>query len=221
MSIQLEKDKTEFIEFLIKQNVLKFGEFTLKSGRQSPYFFNLGSVASGAAFAALGRAYAQTIVQSGIEFDLLFGPAYKGIPIAVATSLALAEHGIDAGVAYNRKEAKAHGEGGQLVGAPVQGRVLMLDDVTSGKAISEAAALINVADANIVGVVIAMDRAEATNPDNAAARETAVSSLSNELGAPVISIAHVTDVLAYLADDAAAGESFAAMSAYVIQHCVR
>ena len=109
MSIQLEKDKTEFIEFLIKQNVLKFGEFTLKSGRQSPYLFNLGSVASGAAFAALGRAYARTIVQSGIEFDLLFGPAYKGIPIAVATSLALAEHGIDAGVAYNRKEANAHG----------------------------------------------------------------------------------------------------------------
>ena len=222
MSNQLENDKTEFIEFLIKQNVLKFGEFTLKSGRQSPYFFNLGSVASGAAFAALGRAYARTIVQSGIEFDLLFGPAYKGIPIAVATSLALAEHGIDAGVAYNRKEAKAHGEGGQLVGAPVQGRALMLDDVlTSGKAIREAAALINVADANIVGVVIAMDRAEATNPDNAAGRETAVSSLSNELGAPVISIAHVTDVLAYLADDAAAGESFAAMSAYVTQHCVR
>ena len=102
MSNQLEKDKTEFIEFLIKQNVLKFGEFTLKSVRQSPYFFNLCSVASGAAFAALGRAYAQTIVQSGIEFDLLFGPAYKGIPIAVATSLALAEHGIDAGVEIGR-----------------------------------------------------------------------------------------------------------------------
>jgi orotate phosphoribosyltransferase len=214
-------DKAEFIEFLIKNNVLKFGDFTLKSGRQSPYFFNLGSIASGAAFAALGRAYAEAIVQCEVEFDLLFGPAYKGIPIAVATSLALADHGIDAGVAYNRKEAKAHGEGGNLVGAPVQGRVLMLDDVlTSGKAIREAAALINVEEANIVGVVIAMDRAEVTNPDSVDAPETAVSGLAKELGAPVFSIAHVRDVLSYLARQGEGQKSFEAMSAYAEQHCI-
>ena len=221
MANNVATDKAEFIEFLVEQSVLRFGEFTLKSGRHSPYFFNLGAVASGAALTTLGRAYAQAIVQSGIEFDLLFGPAYKGIPIAVATSLALVEHGIDAGVAYNRKEAKAHGEGGQLVGAPVQGRVLMLDDVlTSGKAIREAAALINVVDANIVGVVIAMDRAEVTNTDTTKEPETAVSGLAKELGAPVLSIAHVSDVLRYLATDGASQASLAAMNAYAEQHCV-
>ncbi len=221
MANQVKIETSKFIEFLIQQNVLKFGEFTLKSGRQSPYFFNLGSVASGAAFTTLGRAYAQAIVQSGVEFDLLFGPAYKGIPIAVATSLALAEHGIDAGVAYNRKEAKAHGEGGHLVGAPVQGRVLMLDDVlTSGKAIREAAALIDTQSANIVGVVIAMDRAEVTNPDSADAPETAVSGLAKELGAPVFSIAHVNDVLRYLASDGTDQAALSAMSAYADQHCI-
>ena len=121
--------KQSFIEFLVDQDVLKFGTFKLNSGRLSPYFFNLGSVSSGAAYARLGAAYADAVLQSGIEFDLIFGPAYKGIPIAVATSLALARRGVDVGVAYNRKEAKDHGEGGTLVGAPVAGRVLMLDDV--------------------------------------------------------------------------------------------
>ena len=121
----------------------------------------MGSVASGAAYAELGAAYADAILQSGVEFDLLFGPAYKGIPIAVATAMALAERGVDVGVAYNRKEAKDHGEGGLLVGAPVSGRVLMLDDVlTSGKAIRGAAELIRSEGAEIAGVVIAMDRAE-------------------------------------------------------------
>ena len=154
-------DKQNFIEFLVSQDVLKFGTFTLNSGRQSPYFFNLGSVSSGAAYARLGAAYADAVLQSGIEFDLIFGPAYKGIPIAVATSLALAERGVDVGMAYNRKEAKDHGEGGLLVGAPVTGRVLMLDDVlTSGKAIRGAAELIRAQDAEIAGVVIALDRAE-------------------------------------------------------------
>lgn len=220
MTAKSTSDKSEFIRFLIEQNVLKFGEFTLKSGRQSPYFFNLGSVASGAAFATLGRAYARAIVQSQVEFDLLFGPAYKGIPIAVATSLALAELGLDVGVAYNRKEAKAHGEGGLLVGAPVRGRVLMLDDVlTSGKAIREAAAFINPEEASIVGAVIAMDRAEATDADSAGTPQTAVSTLAAELGAPVISIAHVSDVLAYLAEEPSLQSALTAMSAYVDQHC--
>lgn len=209
-------DKHAFIEFLVAQNVLKFGSFTLNSGRISPYFFNLGSVASGAAYARLGTAYADAIVQSGIAFDLLFGPAYKGIPIAVATSLALAERGIDAGVAYNRKEAKDHGEGGLLVGAPVCGRVLMLDDVlTSGKAIRSAADLIRGKDAEIAGVVIAMDRAERVSGSN----DTAVSSLAAELSAPVVSIAHVSDVLEFLGQQPQHSDALSAMQTYVSEYC--
>ena len=209
-------DKQNFIEFLVSQDVLKFGTFTLNSGRQSPYFFNLGSVSSGAAYARLGAAYADAVLQSGIEFDLIFGPAYKGIPIAVATSLALAERGIDVGVAYNRKEAKDHGEGGLLVGAPVAGRVLMLDDVlTSGKAIRGAAALIRAQDADIAGVVIALDRAEVM----ADAGQTAVAGLAFELGSPVVSIAHVSDVLDYLQRIDAHSEALQAMGAYTQQYC--
>ena len=209
-------DKQNFIEFLVSQDVLKFGTFTLNSGRQSPYFFNLGSVSSGAAYARLGAAYADAVLQSGIEFDLIFGPAYKGIPIAVATSLALAERGVDVGVAYNRKEAKDHGEGGLLVGAPVAGRVLMLDDVlTSGKAIRGAAALIRAEDADIAGVVIALDRAEVM----ADAGQTAVVGLAFELGSPVVSIAHVSDVLDYLQHIDAHSEALQAMGAYTQQYC--
>ena len=209
-------DKRQFIEFLVQQNVLKFGRFTLNSGRISPYFFNLGSVASGGAYAELGSAYAKAVLQSGAEFDLLFGPAYKGIPIAVATAMALAERGVDVGVAYNRKEAKDHGAGGLLVGAPVSGRALMLDDVlTSGKAIRGAANLIRSEGAEIAGVVIAMDRAEVM----AGSDDTAVSDLRSELGAPVISIAHVSDVLAYLDQAPAQSEALSAMRSYVDQYC--
>ena len=209
-------DKQNFIEFLVSQDVLKFGTFTLNSGRQSPYFFNLGSVSSGAAYARLGAAYADAVLQSGIEFDLIFGPAYKGIPIAVATSLALAERGVDVGVAYNRKEAKDHGEGGLLVGAPVAGRVLMLDDVlTSGKAIRGAAELIRAQNADIAGVVIALDRAEVM----ADAGQTAVAGLAFELGSPVVSIAHVSDVLDYLQHIDAHSEALQAMGAYTQQYC--
>ena len=209
-------DKQNFIEFLVSQDVLKFGTFSLNSGRQSPYFFNLGSVSSGAAYARLGAAYADAVLQSGIEFDLIFGPAYKGIPIAVATSLALAERGVDVGVAYNRKEAKDHGEGGLLVGAPVAGRVLMLDDVlTSGKAIRGAAALIRAEDADIAGVVIALDRAEVM----ADAGQTAVAGLAFELESPVVSIAHVSDVLDYLQHIDAHSEALQAMGAYTQQYC--
>jgi orotate phosphoribosyltransferase len=211
-----QPDKHQFIEFLVQQNVLKFGSFTLNSGRVSPYFFNLGSVAAGAAFAQLGAAYAAAVLHSGIEFDLLFGPAYKGIPIAVATSLALAQQGVDVGVAYNRKEAKDHGEGGMLVGAQVQGRVLMLDDVlTSGKAIRGAAELIRAEGADIAGVVIAMDRAEVMP----GATATAVTELAADLAAPVMSIAHVTDVLNYLHENSADSAAVGAMQAYVEQYC--
>ena len=210
-------DKQNFIEFLVSQGVLKFGTFTLNSGRQSPYFFNLGSVSSGAAYARLGAAYADAILQSGIEFDLIFGPAYKGIPIAVATSLALAERGVDVGVAYNRKEAKDHGEGGLLVGASVVGRVLMLDDVlTSGKAIRGAAELIRAQDADVAGVVVALDRAEVM----ADAGQTAMVDLAQELAAPVVSIAHVIDVIGYLQKTDAESEVLQAMHAYTRQYCV-
>lgn len=210
-------DKQNFIEFLVSQDVLKFGTFTLNSGRQSPYFFNLGSVSSGATYARLGAAYADAVLRSGIEFDLIFGPAYKGIPIAVATSLALAERGVDVGVAYNRKEAKDHGEGGLLVGASVVGRVLMLDDVlTSGKAIRGAAELIRAQDADVAGVVVALDRAEVM----ADAGQTAVADLAQELAAPVVSIAHVTDVIGYLQKTDAESDVLQAMHAYTRQYCV-
>ena len=209
--------KQSFIEFLVDQDVLKFGTFKLNSGRQSPYFFNLGSVYSGAAYARLGAAYADAVLQSGIEFDLIFGPAYKGIPIAVATSLALAKRGVDVGVAYNRKEAKDHGEGGTLVGAPVAGRVLMLDDVlTSGKAIRGAAELVRSQDSAIAGVVVALDRAEVM----ADAGQTAVAGLAQELASPVVSIAHVADVIGYLQKMDAESDVLQAMHDYTRQYCV-
>lgn len=191
-------EKRRFIDFLIAQGVLKFGEFTLNSGRISPYFFNLGAVSDGAGFAELGRAYAQTIVDAGLEFDVLFGPAYKGIPIAVATATALAARDVHVSVAYNRKEAKDHGEGGQLVGAEVTGRVLLVDDVlTSGKAIRQSVDLIAQTDAEIVGTVIALDRAELV-----AGAVTAVEALANDLQAPIVSIASVADIIERLADAA-------------------
>ncbi len=209
--------KQSFIEFLVDQDVLKFGTFKLNSGRQSPYFFNLGSVSSGAAYARLGAAYADAVLQSGIEFDLIFGPAYKGIPIAVATSLALARRGVDVGVAYNRKEAKDHGEGGTLVGAPVAGRVLMLDDVlTSGKAIRGAAELVRSQDSAIAGVVVALDRAEVM----ADAGQTAVAGLAQELASPVVSIANVADVIGYLQKMDAESDVLQAMRDYTRQYCV-
>ena len=191
-------EKRRFIDFLIAQDVLKFGEFTLNSGRISPYFFNVGAISDGAGFAELGRAYAQTIVDAGLEFDVLFGPAYKGIPIAVATATALAAQDVHVSVAYNRKEAKDHGEGGQLVGAEVTGRVLLVDDVlTSGKAIRQSVDLIAQTDAEIVGTVIALDRAELV-----AGAVTAVEALANDLQAPIVSIASVADIIERLADAA-------------------
>ena len=209
--------RDEFIDFLVAQGVLAFGEFTLKSGRVSPYFFNLGKIAGGTAFARLGEAYADAILAAEIEFDVLFGPAYKGIPIAVATATALAARGRDVGVAYNRKEAKDHGEGGSLVGADLHGRVLLIDDVlTSGKAIREAAALITSTPATICGAVIAMDRQE-RNDDG----KTAVGSLADELGAPVISIANLEHLIGYLDDRASefGTELQASVKSYQASYC--
>ena len=186
--------RRHFIELALQRQVLRFGQFTLKSGRQSPYFFNLGKLDSGAALASLGRAYAATLVQSGVEVDMLFGPAYKGIALAAATGIALADtYQRDLPWAYNRKEAKDHGEGGSLVGAPLAGRVLIVDDVmTAGTAVREALALIRAAGATPAGVLIALDRQERGQGERSAAQE-----LTAEHGIPVIAIARLDDVLAY------------------------
>ena len=163
----------EFIDFALRQGVLKFGEFTLKSGRISPYFFNAGLFNTGESLSRLGRYYAQAIVDSGIEFDVLFGPAYKGIPLAAATVVALADqHDRNLPYCFNRKEAKDHGEGGNLVGAPLEGRVLIIDDViTAGTAIREAMDIIEANQASAVGVAIALDRMEKGKGERSAIQE--------------------------------------------------
>ncbi|MCZ6658550.1 MAG: orotate phosphoribosyltransferase [Gammaproteobacteria bacterium] len=187
-------DKQAFLKLMVQQEVLRFGDFQLKSGRRSPYFFNLGAVSDGTALAELGRFYASTIEALGCDFDMLFGPAYKGIPIAVATTLALADRGVTKGIAFNRKEAKDHGEGGVFVGAPVEGRVLLVDDVlTAGTAIREAASLVTEAGATLAGIVIALDRQEKLNGET-----TAVRRMEIDLGVPVASIATLKDVIEYL-----------------------
>ena len=185
--------QADFVASMIRQGVLRFGDFELKSGLRSPYFFNLGNVSGGAELAELGGFYADAIQASGIAFDVLFGPAYKGIPIAVATAIALAERGRSVGAAFDRKEAKAHGEGGKLIGAPLKGRVLMVDDVvTDGATKAEGAAMIEAAGAKLAGLVVALDRQEIV-----ADGQTAVERLKDRLGAPVLSIAALPDVIAY------------------------
>jgi orotate phosphoribosyltransferase len=187
--------QTDFIELARRCDVLKFGEFTLKSGRISPYFFNAGAFSSGEALAILGRCYAQCIVDSGMEFDILLGPAYKGIPLAAATAVALADHhGMDVAFAYNRKEAKAHGEGGMLVGAPLRGRVLVIDDViTAGTAVREVISMIQTAGAELAGVVIGLDRQERGTTELSAVQE-----VEQSQGAPVLSIITMAHIIAYL-----------------------
>jgi len=186
-----------FLDLAIQRNALRFGEFTLKSGRVSPYFFNAGLFDSGAALALLGRAYADAAMHGAIRFDMLFGPAYKGIVLAAITAAALAEqHGRDVPFAYNRKEAKDHGEGGTLVGAPLKGRVLIVDDViTAGTAIRESLALIRAHGAEPAGVLIALDREERGQGALSATQE-----LKAEFGIPAIAIARLSDLLAYAAD---------------------
>jgi orotate phosphoribosyltransferase len=184
----------DFIELTLQRDVLRFGEFTLKSGRQSPYFFNMGRIDSGAALARLGRAYAAAVVNSGLQVDMLFGPAYKGIALAAATAMALADqNGRDLPWAYNRKEAKDHGEGGVLVGAPLKGRVLIVDDVmTAGTAVRESLALIQAQGATAAGVLIALDRQERGQGELSAAQE-----VQRDYGIPVVAITGFSDVLAY------------------------
>jgi orotate phosphoribosyltransferase len=191
--------QTKFIELARKCDVLKFGEFTLKSGRVSPYFFNAGAFSSGGALAVLGRCYAQCIVNSGVHFDVLLGPAYKGIPLVAATAIALADHhGLDVPFAYNRKEAKTHGEGGFLVGAPLRGRVLVIDDViTAGTAVREVISMIIDAGADLAGVVIGLDRQERGAGDLSAVQE-----VEQVHGVPVLSIISMSQIIDYLEAEA-------------------
>ncbi len=185
----------QFIEFALSQDVLRFGEFTLKSGRVSPYFFNAGLFNSGVALAKLGQFYAQAIVDANIDYNVLFGPAYKGIPLASSAVVALAEHHQqDIPYAFNRKEAKSHGEGGNIVGAPLQGKILIIDDViTAGTAIREAMDIITAAGAQPAGVVIALDRQEKGQGELSAIQE-----VEQNFGIPVISIVKLADLIEYL-----------------------
>jgi orotate phosphoribosyltransferase len=210
----MEAYQIEFIELARQYDVLKFGEFTLKSGRKSPYFFNAGAFSSGRALATVGRCYARCIVESGIEFDVLLGPAYKGIPLAAVTAVALAdEFGRDVPFAYNRKEEKTHGEGGVLVGAPLQGRVLVIDDViTAGTAVREVARMIEGAGAELAGVAIGLNRQERGEGDQSAIQE-----LEQTHGVTVISIVdmgHIIDYLEKTQEDGATREALRAMIAY-------
>ena len=201
----------QFIEFALERGVLRFGEFTLKSGRKSPYFFNAGLFNTGAALAALGRFYARAIVDSGIRFDVLFGPAYKGIPLAAVTALALSEHhALDVPYAFNRKEAKDHGEGGTIVGAPLAGRGLIIDDViTAGTAIGEAVDVIRAQGAEPVGVVICLDRQE-----RGAGEASAIDEVKQRHGLAVVTVATLADLVANLADKPELADSLAALERY-------
>ena len=184
--------KQEFLELSLELGVIRFGEFTLKSGRVSPYFFNAGLFSTGYAAAKLGRYYASAIADSGVEFDVLFGPAYKGIPLATLAAAALAEHhDVDVPYAFNRKESKGHGEGGNIVGAPLAGKVLIVDDViTAGTAVREAQQIITAAGAEVAGLVISLDRQEVGKDARSAVQE-----LEQQLRIPIISIVQLDDLI--------------------------
>ncbi|WP_447729407.1 orotate phosphoribosyltransferase [Pseudoxanthomonas suwonensis] len=190
--------RTRFLQLALDADALRFGEFTLKSGRVSPYFFNAGRFDGGAALAALASCYADAIDASGVEFDLLFGPAYKGIPLATALACEYARRGRDLPLAFNRKEAKAHGEGGNLIGAPLAGRkVLVVDDViTAGTAIREALGIIAGAGGSVAGIVVALDRQEIASEQD---RRSAAQAVAAEAGVPVLAVAGLADLLAFAA----------------------
>jgi orotate phosphoribosyltransferase len=191
----MQQYQQQFIELAIERKALCFGEYTLKSGRVSPYFFNAGAFCSGASLAQLGRCYASAIIDSGVEFDALFGPAYKGIPLAAVTAAALSEHfDKDVAYTYNRKEAKDHGEGGSMVGAPLTGRVLIIDDViTAGTAVREAMSIIEQQGAQTAGLVIGLNRQERGSGELSAIQE-----VERDYSTKVISIIDVDQVVSYL-----------------------
>ena len=201
----------EFIEFAIERGVLKFGEFTLKSGRTSPYFFNAGLFNKGSDLARLGRFYAEALVDSGIDFDVLFGPAYKGIPIATTTAVALADHhDKDVPYCFNRKEKKAHGEGGTLVGSALTGKIMLVDDViTAGTAIRESMEIIADNGADLSGVLIALDRQE-----KGKAELSAIQEVERDFNTKVISIVKLADLISYLESQGTMDEHLASVKAY-------
>lgn len=207
----MQENKKRFIELAIKYQVLRFGEFTLKSGRVSPYFFNAGLFNSGYALAELGSCYAQTIIENNIDYDVLFGPAYKGIPLVAAIAYALSvNHGIDKPYAFNRKEAKDHGEGGLIVGAELKGSVLIVDDViTAGTAIREAVDIIKTEGAKTSAVLIALDRQEKGKGELSAIQE-----VHRDYGIDVFSIITMVDLIDYLAGDDSVSQHLAAMEDY-------
>ncbi|HAS8326504.1 TPA: orotate phosphoribosyltransferase [Vibrio vulnificus] len=205
----------EFIEFALEKQVLKFGEFTLKSGRKSPYFFNAGLFNTGRDLARLGRFYAAALADSGIEFDVLFGPAYKGIPIATTTAVALADHhDIDTPYCFNRKEAKDHGEGGNLVGSALEGRIMLVDDViTAGTAIRESMEIIQANGADLAGVLVAIDRQEKGKGELSAIQE-----VERDFVCAVISIVSLSDLITFLEEKGDAAEHLDAVKAYRTQY---
>ena len=196
----MQQYQLTFIDLALKRAALRFGKFTLKSGRESPYFFNAGLFSDGEAAHLLGRCYADAIVHSGLRFDMLFGPAYKGIPLATATAVALAAgHGRSVPYAFNRKEAKDHGEGGTIVGAKLQGRVVIIDDVISaGTSVRESVDMIRAAGATPCAVLIALDRMERSGKDGALSEHSAVQEVSKAYSMPVISIGNLNDLFAYI-----------------------
>jgi orotate phosphoribosyltransferase len=205
----------EFIEFALARQVLRFGEFTLKSGRTSPYFFNAGLFNTGKDLARLGRFYAAALMDSGIEFDLLFGPAYKGIPIATTTAVALCDHhDVDIPYCFNRKEAKTHGEGGSLVGSELKGKVMLVDDViTAGTAIRESMEIINAHNAQLAGVLIALDRQEKGQGELSAIQE-----VERDFGCQIVSIIKLADLICYLSEKPGMEAELASVSAYRQQY---
>ena len=198
--------KQRFLQLALHSQALRFGEFTLKSGRLSPYFFNAGRFDSGATLAELAACYVDAVEASGVRFDLLFGPAYKGIPLATAVACEFARRGRDLPVAFNRKEAKAHGEGGMLIGAPLEDRqVLIVDDViTAGTAIREALGLIQAGGGRVAGIVVALDRQEVLGEPGASTgpRHSAAQAVAAETGVPVIAVANLHDLLAFAGESA-------------------
>ncbi len=201
----------EFIEFALARNVLRFGQFTLKSGRTSPYFFNAGLFNTGGDLARLGQFYAAALQASGIDYDLLFGPAYKGIPIATTTAVALADkHGVDKPYCFNRKEAKDHGEGGNLVGSALEGKVMLVDDViTAGTAIRESMQIIEANGATLAGVLIALDRQERGKGELSAIQE-----VERDFNTQVVSIICLADLIQYLQDKPEMAEHLASIQQY-------
>ena len=203
--------REEFIRLALGCDALRFGSFVLKSGRNSPYFFNAGSMSSGAAFTTLGRCYAAAIAEADLEFDMLFGPAYKGIALATSTAIVMRQNdGRDVPCAFNRKEVKAHGEGGQVMGAALSGKVLIIDDViTAGTAVREVVTLIRAAGAIVAGVVVGLDRAE-----RGSGNDSARSELVRELSCPVISIVQLDDIVQFLVQSEEWKEHLPAMLEY-------